>query len=106
MRRILKGDANFSGGVDFNDLLLLAQNYNLAGRVWTTADFDYDGLSDFADLLILAQTYGQTQLLDGSLQQVSLDFEADWALARSMVPEPAAMASLVAVGVAGLRRRR
>jgi endoglucanase Acf2 len=56
------GDANLDRAVDFQDLVLLAQNYNLLGRSWSQGDFTYsgDGAVDFADLVILAQQYGTT----------------------------------------------
>ena len=53
------GDANGLHGVDFADLLLLAQHYGQTGQSWATGDFNYDGTVNFADLLILAQNYGQ-----------------------------------------------
>ena len=57
--RQLAGDANGSGMVDFQDLIVLAQNYNTAGRTFSGGNFNYstDGLVDFADLIILAQNY-------------------------------------------------
>jgi hypothetical protein len=91
----LAGDANLSGIVDFTDLLLLAQSYGSSARTWATGDFNYDGSVNFTDLLALAQNYGQA--VTGSL-------ESDWALARSIVPEPAGMI-LVAGSVLILRRR-
>jgi hypothetical protein len=56
------GDANNDGAVDFNDLVMLAQNYNTTGgRTFDQGDFNYDGNVDFNDLVILAQRYN-TQL--------------------------------------------
>jgi autotransporter-associated beta strand protein len=104
----LYGDANLSGSVEFNDLLALAQAYNLSGS-WVNGDFDYDGTVGFNDLLTLAQAYGSSLLQNGSIQidqAVAADFAADWQLALSMVPEPATL-GVVAVGaMLGLRRRR
>ena len=54
---VLAGDANHDGVVDFGDLALLAQNYNMTGRTFANGDFDYDGDVDFQDLVILAQRY-------------------------------------------------
>jgi hypothetical protein len=55
----LYGDANLDGKVDFNDLLILAQNYGRNDAFWYQADFNYDGKVDFADALKLAQNYGK-----------------------------------------------
>ena len=62
LRYTLDGDANLDRTVNFSDLVILAQNYNLAGRNFTHGDFDYspDGKVDFADLVILAQAYNKS----------------------------------------------
>ena len=52
-------DADGKNGVDFADLLVLAQHYGQSGQNWATGDFDYDGKVGFSDLLILAQNYGK-----------------------------------------------
>src|SRR5258707_363673 len=52
------GDANGDRAVDFNDLVILAQNYNTTGGMtWDTGDFTGDGNVDFSDLVALAQNY-------------------------------------------------
>jgi hypothetical protein len=56
----LPGDANRDRAVDFNDLVLLAQNYNTPGQSCSTGDFTGDGLVDFNDLVKLAQNYNTT----------------------------------------------
>jgi len=55
-------DANHDGSVDFNDLVKLAQNYNVSDgtRTWEQGDFTGDGNVDFNDLVILAQNYNTT----------------------------------------------
>jgi hypothetical protein len=54
----LAGDVNEDRIVDFNDLSVMAQNYNTAGgRRWADGDFTGDGIVDFEDLSILAQNY-------------------------------------------------
>jgi hypothetical protein len=98
IRATLAGDADTDFRVNFNDLLVLAANYNQSGRAWQTGDFNYDGVVNFDDLLRLASNYNQS--LTGTLG-------GDWALARASVPEPTAA---VAFGVATtsllMRRRR
>jgi len=53
----LIGDANLDGRVDFDDLVRLAQHYNMTGRTWADGDFTGDGKVDFNDLVKLAQNY-------------------------------------------------
>jgi hypothetical protein len=58
VRYTLLGDATLDGVADFNDLVKLAQNYNvLGGGTWARGDFTYDGAVDFNDLVKMAQNY-------------------------------------------------
>jgi ELWxxDGT repeat protein len=54
---VLAGDANRDAVVNFDDLLVLAANYNQGGRTFSQGDFNYDGTVNFDDLLILASRY-------------------------------------------------
>lgn len=99
----LPGDANVNGTVDFDDLLALAQNYNSpATTSWQQGDFGGNGSTTFDDLLVLAQNYGSSALTM-PMEGFDAAFAADWALARSLVPEPT---SLSILGLAMLIRRR
>jgi endonuclease I len=93
----LKGDANLSRTVDFDDLLALAQHYGTSDAEWFDGDSDQNGIVNFDDLLALAQNYGTGTSLTRE------QFQDDWQLARSMVPEPT---SLTVIAVAFLPRRR
>ena len=103
----LYGDADLNGGVDFNDLARLAQNYNTSSKSWHQGDFTYDSIVDFNDLAKMAQNYN-TSLAAGAIPGVAAGFEQDWATAVASVPEPAMMEVMaVIVGlVAVLGRRR
>lgn len=70
---ILRGDANRDRRVDFNDLLVLAQNYGGMNKNFTQGNFDLDtqGKVDFSDLLLLAQRYGTSLSL--AAPQVSVE---------------------------------
>ncbi len=103
VRLTLHGDSDLNGGVDFDDLLALAQNYGTPGE-WYEGDFNFDGAIDFDDLLSLAQNYGSTLLSAGDVSGNAGSFASDWALARSLVPEPSAL--LAGIWWAGLSRRR
>lgn len=55
----LRGDANGDGRVNFDDLLLIAANYNSIGKTFSQGDFNYDNKVNFDDLLILASNYNK-----------------------------------------------
>jgi hypothetical protein len=56
----LPGDATRDGVVNFDDLLVLAKNYNKTDQPFTAGDFNYDNVINFDDLLLLAQNYNRT----------------------------------------------
>lgn len=107
------GDANADGSVDFNDLVALAQNYNVVDseRRWAQGDFNFDGNVDFNDLVSLAQSYNTSEAAAVNAEALGgASFAADWraaeALAASSVPEPGVgLVGVVAVGYLGRRRR-
>jgi serralysin len=53
----LRADFNEDGTVNFDDLLILAANYNQSGRTHAVGDADYSQVVNFDDLLILAAAY-------------------------------------------------
>lgn len=93
------GDTNYDNAVNFTDLLALAQHYGQSGNgnvFWETGDFNFDWAVNFDDLLTLSQHYSAAG-----------QFEADWQLARSLVPEPACVSILsLAICLRGRRRHR
>jgi hypothetical protein len=97
------GDANADGIVDFEDLVALAQHYNVSDglRRWSDGDFTSDGNVDFNDLVVLAQNYGAGGA--GAAGAVpppgaTAAFATDWAAA---LPEPSA-GGLIGIGAAVL----
>ena len=100
-----RGDANFDTAVNFADLVLLAQHYNKPSNGSTNvADFDLDGVTNFADLVTLAKNYNTGVPSVAALGNGQL--AADWALAQSLVPEPAVLSVASALLAAATRRRR
>lgn len=102
----LKGDTNLDRAVNFDDLLALAQAYGqTTGGTWQRGDSDYNGAVNFDDLLALAQVYGSTALANGTIEfDAAANFESDWALAQSLVPEPAALSGFAVFTL--VRRKR
>lgn len=93
----LLGDADLDREVKFDDLLIVAQHYDLQkGQTWFTGDFNGDGAVVFDDLLTLAQHYGQTMGDEqiSLIQNASPGFAADWAMAKALVPEPISLMGL------------
>jgi hypothetical protein len=58
----LAGDVNRDRSVNFDDLLVIAQNYGQTGRTFSQGNVNYDagGEVGFDDLLLLAQRYETT----------------------------------------------
>jgi hypothetical protein len=105
------GDANADGTVNFNDLLLLAQNYNSQTRRWALGDFDANGVVNFNDLLLLARNYNSSGPQPADLPPgTAPDIAAPWAAppAQAAVPEPTSMATLLfaTIPLLATRRRR
>ncbi len=102
----IAGDANLDFVVNFDDLLLLAQNYSTTatGKVWAQGDFTYDTIVNFDDLLGLAQHYNQSAITGELIGGSTGDFAADWAMALSLVPEPTTLTT-VSLAMLSLARR-
>ena len=62
IRYTLAGDANLDGTVNFDDLIVLAQNYGGTGKTFATGNLDLsaDGSANFDDLIGLAQNYNKS----------------------------------------------
>src|SRR6185312_2569192 len=54
---VLAGDMNRDRVVNFDDLLVVAKNYNKTGATWALGDLDGNGVVNFDDLLLLAKAY-------------------------------------------------
>src|SRR5258706_1631534 len=94
-RYTLAGDANLDGTVDFNDLVKLAQNYNISdgSRTLIGGDFTYDGDTEFHGLVKLAPEY-HSALPGEAIPGAGAAFESDLATAFASVPEPSVLGGL------------
>ncbi|MDB5334104.1 MAG: hypothetical protein JWP03_5255 [Phycisphaerales bacterium] len=99
--KLLAGDANFDGHVDFNDFLILQRNFGHADMHWSTGNFVGDPTIDFNDFLALQRNFGHNSLTSQQAAEVAA-FAAD---PTASVPEPASLA-LAGFGALGLLARR
>jgi autotransporter-associated beta strand protein len=103
------GDANLDGKVDIGDLGLLAGAWQQSGKFWFDGDFTYDGTVNIGDHGLLASNW-QKGVGSGTLAMTFDQAMAQFAAFDGVVvPEPASLSLLAALGglgVAGRRRRR
>ncbi|MDB5325597.1 MAG: autotransporter-associated beta strand repeat family protein [Phycisphaerales bacterium] len=103
VRYTLLGDANLDGSVNFNDFLVLQNNFNQPG-IFVQGDFNYDGVVNFNDFLVLQNNFNQS--VSGVAPGVSKAEIAAMTAFASSVPEPTSLAVLGLGAAAMLRRRR
>ena len=53
------GDSNLDGEVNFQDFLVLANNFGRTDAAFADGDFDENGTVDFVDFLALSQNFGR-----------------------------------------------
>lgn len=89
------GDANLNGRVNFDDLLILAQNYGATfGKGWLQGDFNQDAAVNFQDLLLMVQNYERSGVIE-STSHLQASFLQDFYLATRLAPEPAVLSLAV-----------
>ncbi len=69
--KFLRADFNGDDAVNFDDLLILSQNYGTTGLTHAQGDANYSGQINFDDLLVVAQTYGNVLLSNGASSTLS-----------------------------------
>jgi len=102
-RPFLLGDANLNGVVDFNDLVLLARNFNQSNKLWPDGDFSLDRVVDFSDLVLLARNYNAAL---GVGAGGTGSFAGDLALFQTQIPEPTTACLVLGAAALLLRRKR
>ena len=101
----LAGDADLDGDVDFNDFLVLQNNFGQTGTRFDQGDFNYDDVTDFNDFLALQNQFGQS-VFGAAVPVSAAQRAAMTAFAMTeAVPEPAAILPALLVGATLLRRR-
>jgi hypothetical protein len=104
----LLGDADLSGVVGFDDVLIVAQHWGTTGNDWAEGNFTNDpsGMVDFPDLVAVAENFDQP-LTPDQAAQLSPAMVSEWALALDQVPEPGTLAIGMAIlmGMAWRRQR-
>ena len=107
LHRGFLGDANDNGIVNFDDFLILSQNFGQAGG-WSQANFLSEPTVDFNDFLVLSQHFGESILPGSSVSAAeAAQFQAASSsfFAGTGVPEPTSLA-LLGIGAAALLARR
>jgi hypothetical protein len=92
----LGGDATGDRVVNFDDLLILAKNYNKPNQTFAQGDFTGDGVVNFDDLLVLAKNYNKTLPAGGEAVLAAggtVDFSAAYAAAQAAVAGSASNSS-------------
>jgi hypothetical protein len=105
------GDADINGLVNFDDLLVLAKNYNAVlptsgpgDNWWTRGDFTLDRIVNFDDLLVLAKNYNG--VATATPADLPADVAAAWPAAlAAAVPEPTTATTLTLLAASTLLRR-
>jgi hypothetical protein len=105
----LLGDASNDGVVNFNDFVILSQNFGKAGG-WSEGNFVGSGMVDFNDFVVLSQHFGESVggagLVVGAEELAAFEAASAAFFGGSGVPEPASLAILGTGAVALLRRLR
>ncbi|MDB5327855.1 MAG: hypothetical protein JWM57_3424, partial [Phycisphaerales bacterium] len=105
IRVTLPGDANLDGAVDFNDFLVLQNNFSQAGTRFDQGNFNYDGQTDFNDFLVLQNNFGQS-ITGAAVALTSQQIAAITAFGEThAVPEPGSLC-VIGLGIGGILRRR
>jgi|GEM_PF-3589310 len=71
LAKVLPGDANFDGAVDFQDFLVLSENFNNGSGGWAEGNFDGQQGVGFPDFLVLSDNFGATAALTTSVPEPS-----------------------------------
>ena len=106
LHRGFLGDTNDDGTVNFDDFLVLSQNFGKSGG-WNSANFLGDPTVDFNDFLVLSQHFGQSLSGDAfAASPAELSAMSNFFRSQAPVPEPASLAVAALAALAFLTRRK
>ncbi|MDB5292095.1 MAG: hypothetical protein JWL69_3336 [Phycisphaerales bacterium] len=99
--KLVLGDANFDGNVDFSDFVALSTHFGQADPHWSDGNFLGDPTIDFADFVALSTHFGASSLTRAQSAEIAAFAEAH----SSAIPEPASV-GVCGLGAFGLLARR
>lgn len=103
VRVTLPGDADLNGAVDFNDFLVLQNNFANPNTTFAQGNFNYDAATDFNDFLQLQNNFG-TSISGAAVPVTAAQIAALTAFGQT-IPEPSSV-GLILLAAAGIHRRR
>jgi T5SS/PEP-CTERM-associated repeat protein len=102
----LLGDANVDGVVNFNDFVIVSQNFGSTGG-WVQGNFGTDAVVDFNDFVTFSQHFGQSWGGATNLELTEEQMSAMQAFSMSIgAPEPGTLGLLGMAALMLARRRR
>ncbi len=111
MKYTYAGDANLDGVINGDDYSLIDNGFNTGLSGWQNGDFNYDGSISAADYSIIDNAFvmqsgtSNLSVSAGPAEMIASNTDQIAGSSASSVPEPGAL-SLLAIGAAGLLRRR
>ena len=101
---IPNGDSNMDQSVDYTDLNTEYADYGQTSDTWVQGDFTGDNIVNYADLLVLAQNFTAARPTISYIDaNYTGQFQTDALTAFGLVPEPSSIA-VIGGGLAMLRR--
>ncbi len=95
--RLMPGDGDLDGDVDFDDLQTLSANFGLQGGGWHAGDYDGDGVVGVSDYMAVKLRMGTTQFAQGDFvpEPGTFILLAAWVMAGGLVPRRRAKTGVV-----------
>ena len=68
----LPGDGNLDGIVNFNDFVIITDNFSISQPSWTQGDYNSDGVVNFEDFVVLSNHYELAVLTSAAIPEPSM----------------------------------